>query len=151
MKQYEDIKILLERYFEGETSLQEERSLRDYFASDHVAADFLPYEPIFSFVEQNQNKPISENNFDRPFVASRRKRILIVRSLSAVAACALIVMGIFLSKKDSVVVIPDLGCTGTYIMIEGECYNDPALVFSHAEQTLNDLNIFFENTTTDNK
>lgn len=151
MKQREDIKILIEKYLEGDTSLNEEKLLRDYFASDDVADGLLAYKPIFAFLAQNQNTPISENNFGQPAALSRRKRLLIVRTLSAVAACGLIVMGIFLSKKPADIVIPDLGCVGTYVIIEGECYNDPALVFSHAEQALSDLDKFFENTASDNK
>ena len=42
------IEQLLERYFEGTTSLSEENELREYFAGAHVAPQLQSYIPIFS-------------------------------------------------------------------------------------------------------
>lgn len=39
---------LLEAYFEGNTTLEEETRLQQYFTSEEVAADLLPYAPIFA-------------------------------------------------------------------------------------------------------
>ncbi|MFT4849154.1 MAG: hypothetical protein ACI93S_001455 [Ancylomarina sp.] len=41
------IEGLLEAYFEGNTSLTEERLLREYFTSDTVATQFQKYQPLF--------------------------------------------------------------------------------------------------------
>jgi hypothetical protein len=41
------IEKLLEAYFEGNTSLAEEKSLRKYFTSDIVAPQFQKYQPLF--------------------------------------------------------------------------------------------------------
>lgn len=45
----ESVKIekLLDAYFEGNTTLAEEKVLRDYFSSNHVAEHLLQYQPIF--------------------------------------------------------------------------------------------------------
>jgi hypothetical protein len=44
-----DLRILLKKYEEGETSLQEERDLKEYFNSNEVAQEFMDYKRIFNF------------------------------------------------------------------------------------------------------
>jgi hypothetical protein len=39
---------LLEAYFEGNTTLEEEARLKQYFTSEEVAAEHMPYAPIFA-------------------------------------------------------------------------------------------------------
>lgn len=46
---YNHISELLNRYFEGETSLNEERQLRRYFTEGPVAPQHLPYQDLFGF------------------------------------------------------------------------------------------------------
>lgn len=41
------VEILLERYFEGETSLKEEQQLRDFFQSEEVPSHLAPYTALF--------------------------------------------------------------------------------------------------------
>ena len=55
------INELLEKYWEGESSLEQERVLREYFASDKVAEEHLQYAPLFSFfaVERESKIDIS--------------------------------------------------------------------------------------------
>ncbi|MDR1866497.1 MAG: hypothetical protein LBR08_13135 [Bacteroidales bacterium] len=48
------IKVLLERYFEGETSLPEERTLRDFFLAENVPASLKPYVAMFAFYEEEK-------------------------------------------------------------------------------------------------
>ncbi|MDR0363945.1 MAG: hypothetical protein LBH92_02870 [Bacteroidales bacterium] len=147
MNQCEDIKLLLEKYFEGNTSLSEEESLRNYFMSDMVADNLLKYKPIFVFFAESRENNAIEYSAEHIAIPVNRKRV-IIRALTTVAACGLILLGIFLLPKGQNTAIPDLSCSGTYIMIEGECFNDPDLVFLHAEQTLNDLSLLFENFST---
>lgn len=41
------LEALLEAYFEGNTSIEEENSLREYFTGGHVAPQFEMYVPMF--------------------------------------------------------------------------------------------------------
>ncbi|MEN0046766.1 MAG: hypothetical protein AAF806_06905 [Bacteroidota bacterium] len=43
------IKDLLEKYFEGETSIAEEQQLKAYFNSGKVTEEFLPYQDLFQY------------------------------------------------------------------------------------------------------
>lgn len=51
---YNHISKLLERYFEGETTLQEEKQLRRYFVEEQVAAEHEPYRDMFRFFTAEQ-------------------------------------------------------------------------------------------------
>lgn len=42
-----NVKKLLDAYFEGNTSLEEEKALQNYFNSETVADEFIEYQPIF--------------------------------------------------------------------------------------------------------
>ena len=52
--EYKDISKLLERYFEGETNLEEERQLRRYFMEGPVDEAHLPYQDLFQFFSHAQ-------------------------------------------------------------------------------------------------
>ena len=43
------IEILLEKYFEGETTLAEEKALKDYFSSSDVASHLEQYSSLFGY------------------------------------------------------------------------------------------------------
>jgi hypothetical protein len=50
------IEKLLAAYFEGNTSLEEEKSLRKYFTSDTVAPQLKEYQPIFEGFHSAQHE-----------------------------------------------------------------------------------------------
>jgi len=55
------IERLLDAYFEGNTTLAEEATLRDYFTGDEVADHLAPYAPMFNgFVQAQQEVSTSE-------------------------------------------------------------------------------------------
>ena len=43
------IEIVVKKYFEGETSVEEEKELRKYFASTDVASHLMQYKSIFGY------------------------------------------------------------------------------------------------------
>lgn len=46
------IEDILEKYFQGETSIAEENELKDYFSSSNVAQHLEQYQPIFGYFSQ---------------------------------------------------------------------------------------------------
>ena len=46
------IEILIEKYFQGETSIAEENELKNYFSSSDVAQHLEQYQPIFGYFSQ---------------------------------------------------------------------------------------------------
>jgi len=130
-----EIKLLLDKYFEGDTSLREEQRLRDYFSSKTVDKELVGYAPLFQhFTTERAEKRTTVHRFH---IGN-----MMLRSLIGAAACILLLLGFFLSPDP----IPqpvenEDGCIGTYVRIEGTCYNNLELVFSHAAQAISDLDI----------
>ena len=79
---------LLERYWEGETSLEEEGLLQDLFATDSVPEELKVYKSLF--IWKNQQKAIQANPV-RP-VVSRKTMVHYFYPAMKVAASVLIVL-----------------------------------------------------------
>lgn len=144
-----EIKHLLEKYFDGNTSLAEEEALRKYFLSSEVADDLLQYKPIFAYFAKEQYRDEEESIVVLPAHRRTTYRSIVLRIVGSVAACAAIILGIFFFSYNEQQPAESeySGCSGTYVMIEGECYNDLSLVFSHAAQTIEDLDVLIEQST----
>ncbi len=56
----EAIKILIDKYFEGETSLQEEVQLAEYFNGEDVVAELKQYQPLFQFFKAEKSIFLNE-------------------------------------------------------------------------------------------
>jgi len=65
-----EIERLLERYFEGEASLSEEKQLRDFFSSGNVPERWKNLEGYFSFVIQEQSQQIEDADFDNKVMSA---------------------------------------------------------------------------------
>ena len=50
--EFNKIEDLLEKYFQGETSIAEEKELKDYFSSPNVAQHLEQYKPMFGYFSQ---------------------------------------------------------------------------------------------------
>jgi hypothetical protein len=92
---------LLERYFHGETSLQEEAQLRNFFAQEKVPDELRPYQPLFQFFGQEQTRTTS-SRFDQqlqqeaariPVQQGRRRRLFPLFKKLAVAALFVLALG----------------------------------------------------------
>ncbi len=93
-----NIKILLDKYLEAETSLAEEKELEAYFLSGNVAPELEEYIPLFSFLETERNIDASEEiKFKMPFEVEEKKstRSLIYK-WSGIAASIAIIASVFL-------------------------------------------------------
>lgn len=55
MKNFSDIQALLDRYWEGETTLEEERILKAYFGSGEVDERLHAIAPLFQALREEQN------------------------------------------------------------------------------------------------
>ncbi len=74
----EKIKILLNKYFEGETSLQEERELHTYFNSENVDASLREYVPLFAYFKQTSGEKYPNKT---PYIPIVKKKKFISKKL----------------------------------------------------------------------
>jgi hypothetical protein len=120
------IEQLIERYFDGLTTSEEEATLRRFFMSDEVPETLRIYKPLFVY-------------FDTEIKASKtthpRNHRYLVLWLSGVAACAAILVGLFILS------LPRTECPldGNYVMINGRCYTDEATIRSATMNSLHSV------------
>jgi hypothetical protein len=55
------IDLLLDKYFEGETSIQEEKFLNEYFAKTDVPKHLKQYQAMFAYFAENKKEIASQN------------------------------------------------------------------------------------------
>jgi len=84
--EFNKIEVLLEKYFEGETSIAEEIELKNYFSSPNVAPHLEQYQPLFGYFSMAKEQKYTQKI---PLFSIKRK----VAWLS-IAASFVIMLGI---------------------------------------------------------
>lgn len=125
MKDYNDIKLLIERFFEGETSLEEEQRLYAFFSSHRSLPEELEsYREMFA-------------GFDAISFAPRtnvRRRLLYV--LSGVAAAILLAIGIFVAVDIHEDKVLANNYEGSYMIVKGKRITDLSRIKPDIEKAL---------------
>ena len=109
-----EIELLLEKFYEGNTSLQEEKILRDFFFGTDVPAHLKSHKPLFNYFVREQRQEagdaalnqklltqITENHGAALVVPlhSNRSRFLFI---SGIAASILLMVGLFFTFRHDV-------------------------------------------------
>ncbi len=84
------IETLLDAYFEGETSLEQESILRDYFATNNVAPHLAAYQQLFVGLKAAQEE-VLEREIVLPTVSTSKET---KRWWYGIAASFLVVIGV---------------------------------------------------------
>ena len=132
-----DIEQLIERYFEGLTTSEDEATLRHFFMSDEVPEKMKMYKPLFVYFE-------TEIKAVKPSTPRRKKSY--VFWLSGVAACAAILIGSFIFNMQQT----ECPLDGNYVMIDGRCYTDETIIRFAMKNSLQSI-LDNEYTISDNK
>ncbi|MFH6962059.1 hypothetical protein ACHRVK_06210 [Flavobacterium plurextorum] len=104
------IEYILEKYFEGETTIAEENQLKEYFSSSNVAQHLEQYKPLFGYFSQVKQQKSTQ---EIPLQTKKRN----VAWLS-IAASAVVLLGIgtyfLVSEKNAAPVVAAQSELGTY-------------------------------------
>jgi hypothetical protein len=87
MYQLQHIEALLEKYWEGETSIEEERLLKSYFASGEVAASLRSFAPFFQVLREEQAVELAQ----KPVIAELRPQQYNWKPWLAAASVAILI------------------------------------------------------------
>lgn len=121
--EYNEIRRLLDRYFDGETTLDDEQTLRRFFASTaDVPADLRYAAPMFAYAaeKRTQTRPVAAKTSSKRF----SHRIGSIAASVAVAACIVLgAMTIFRGGNIAAEVAPE----------EAYCYLDGRAITDRAE------------------
>jgi hypothetical protein len=126
-----NIDELLDKYFEGETTTEEERSLRTFFASDEVPQRLASYKPMFAYFDEE----IRKEQIKTKAPLQWRK---VVYWASGIAAGVLLLVGLRQTVFSPVLPDPCL-CSGSYVIINGQCYTDIEKARSMAFEALQEV------------
>jgi hypothetical protein len=138
MESIEQLRNILERFYRGETSLEEEKKLQDYFSSTKVPEEFIPDKELFqAFGSENEihvpddlNRKIIAS-IDRAERKAVRTRRISVFSLSGLAAGLLVMIAVylfFIRKDDS----HSFLASGQW----SDTYEDPVEAYTEAKRTM---------------
>ena len=87
MELYKNIEQLLEKYFQGETSIAEEKELKVYFSSSDVAQHLEQYKQVFGYFSVAK-----EQQFEKTIPIASKKRSNV--AWLSVAASVVIMLGV---------------------------------------------------------
>lgn len=127
-----EMEVLIEKYFDGATTCEEERTLRRFFATGQVPPHLEIYRPLFAYLDQEAEK----HRHAEPAIHTRRKPNLrfILRLAGSIAAGILLCLGL-------VRLLPFNNQAENFVVIDGQRYTDPALVQAKAQEAL--LNVSY--------
>jgi hypothetical protein len=134
----DDIDKLIERYFEGETTADEERQLRAFFASESVPDRLRSYKPLFAYFDEEIQKahPLklqaNEAKHTNKLWQTKR-RWLYIASGAAAAVLLLLTLNHVLFPTDPCY------CSDNYVVINGRCYTDIHTVRAMAAEALHEV------------
>ncbi len=123
------IEELIDKYFEGETSCEEERSIRQFFSGKEIPEHLLTYKPMFAYFD----KEITSEQTKKRFL-SRKKTLLY--TLSGIAACGIVAVAISVFFHTSGESSSE---AGNYVMINGKCYTDEATIKAYANASFKEV------------
>ncbi|MDR3061893.1 MAG: hypothetical protein LBU57_07250 [Dysgonamonadaceae bacterium] len=135
-----NIKQLLDQYFEGQTSLQEEQILRNYFQQEDVDESLTEYKPMFDFFnEERVLNSIEENEVEIPGKVKflRMGKVWFSRFSIGIAASIMLFFGVkfaFFNQKKEV-------SGQSIVYVDGKKFTDRKTIRS---QTLNTLEAISE-------
>lgn len=114
------IEILIEKYFDGETSIAEENKLQRYFSSSDVAQHLEQYIPVFGYFSQAKTQEFTHK---LPLQSKKRKNV----AWLSIAASFVILSGIatFIYTNEKPTVQGDLGT-----------YDDPQIALAETQKAL---------------
>ncbi|MFZ0598478.1 MAG: hypothetical protein WAM46_15950, partial [Flavobacterium sp.] len=99
--EFNKIEDILEKYFQGETSIAEEKELKDYFSSPNVAQHLEQYKPMFGYFSQ-----VKEQKSTQEIPLKTKKRNV---AWLSIAASAVVLLGIgtyfYVSEKNTTQVV----------------------------------------------
>ncbi|WP_418696831.1 hypothetical protein [Bacteroides sp.] len=119
---------LLNKYFEGETSCEEERELRRFFTGEEVPEHLQVYRPLFAYLDRE----VKAGQEESPKMLPAKKSAFLHRTLyalSGIAAGLLLLIGIAR-------ILPLSASSENYVIIDGKRYTDEKLVEAKAMEAL---------------
>lgn len=129
----ENINELLNKYFSGTTSLDEEKVLKRYFSSVRVTAEHESYKPLFNVFEQEAKVTYPPTKKQQPKKKRFHLRTFLYTS-SGVAATILLTFWLFGSPA----------MQSDYAIVNGTRINDHEIAQQMAQEKINKVGVMLQ-------
>lgn len=128
---------LLNKYFEGETSCEEERELRRFFTEEEVPEEMQMYRPMFAYLDKEVKEhqsllPKAENKKVKTGRITPRR---LYYTIGSIAAGLLILVGVANLYQQIAVTPTD------YVVINGKRYTDANIIREQALSAFQDVSM----------
>lgn len=129
--EHKNIEELLDKYWNCQTTLEEEQQLRHYFSTAHVPESLKEAAALFMHFEQSRNKTL-DKSFDARVVRNLRthrgrRTLLVYNTMRIAAGIAVLVLAIWLIRP---------GGNTTRSAEFADTYNDPNKAFEETKKAL---------------
>lgn len=126
---------LLNRYFEGETSCEEERELRHFFTqnAEQIPEHLQAYRPLFAYLEQEAATTTAPGPEERPkeqLAAHFSRLYRLYYTVGSIAAGLLLLLGV------AKILFPLSAAPENYVIIDGKRYTDEKLAKAKAQEAM---------------
>lgn len=140
---YKYIEQLLERYWAGETSLQEEAILRNFFSQDEIPAGLIRYKALFAYQQKAIGQHIADEGFDARLLARtvetpvKAQRITLSQRLMPLyKAAAVVAISLILGEAVQTSFGPDKPATDYNYNAYKDTYSDTETAYSQMADAL---------------
>jgi len=111
-----NIKKLLEKYLDGQTTIQEEKELKQYFSSESIAPELMPYQDMFRYFSKERHVET-----EREFTIKQKS----TKKWLWMAASVVVLLGVSLTFLKQPVQPDDLGT-----------FDNPEIAFEETQKVL---------------
>lgn len=141
------IEKILEKYFEGETSIAEEKELKAYFSSSDVAQHLEQYKPVFGYFSQAKQEQFTATI---PLQSKRKQKRLAWLSVAA-SVVVMLGVGLFAYQNTSETAQENLGVIDDPEIAFKETQKALALISKHVNTGIESVNYLGEYQQSKNK
>ena len=125
---------LLQKYWDGETTLEEEQLLKDYFQSNEVSDELRDVAAMFQYFNQAKKNNLNDITFDRTLIAKvsakpkeGRARNLVFNSMRIAAGVVVVIAATWFIRNEIRQSTPQEVI---------DTYDDPKLAFEETKKAL---------------
>lgn len=128
----EQIDVLLNKYWDGETSLEEEQQLKMYFRNASVPEQHKEAAVLFRYFDQHKNKSLTDASFDEKVLRKIKRpgktvSLLIYNSMRIAAGIIVLVLAVWLVRTEVRKATP---------VEMADTYDDPKMAFEETKKAL---------------
>lgn len=130
---YNKIEELLKRYWNCETTLEEEKQLRDYFGGNNIPGQWKEAAALFRYFEEHKKKSLNDVSFEgqvmRHVSTPKQGRIVkfIYNTMKIAAGLAVVILATWFIRNEIRETTPQAVV---------DTYNDPKLAFEETKKAL---------------